>query len=89
MTTYTNTDFYGSVEDIISTLPFWFSTKNSDITVTSFIDGYVTITVCFGTGKGWDTLAETLDKATEESFAWGAYTLGIEEYDEYGGIIYT
>ena len=76
MKTYTMTGLFGSVEDIISALPFCYNETNSDIAVEMFIDGEVTITVTFGTGKGWDNLEKTLSEETEKSFAWGAYTMG-------------
>ena len=80
MKTYTTTGFFGSAEEIISALPFCYNENNSDIAVSMFIDGEVTVTVCFGTGKGWDTLKETLSEETEKSFAWGFFTMGEEEW---------
>lgn len=69
--------FFGTVADVLAVVPFCFNEDNSDIVLESFIDGDVTVIVTFGTGKGWSELATTLKEATESSFDWGNYTLGL------------
>lgn len=68
--------FFGSVQELLAILPFYFNSENSDITVSMHIDGEIYVTCQFGTGKGWDTLAEKIEEETLFSLEYGAYSMG-------------
>ena len=78
MKTFKVNGIFSCAEDVLSVVPFCFNDTNSDIDVCMYIDGLVSIAVCYGTGKGWDTLDEDLQRECEYSNLWGSYTMGYE-----------
>lgn len=63
--------YFNSVEDIAKVLPFCFNSTNSDLEL-SFVpwsEGELSVTVRFGTGKGWDITPEELK---EIPIPWGS-----------------
>lgn len=80
---FTTTGIFSDKTSVLEVIPFYFNEDNSDIFVTSELDGEIAITVCFGTGKGWDVLNKTLEEASNHSMAMGAYTLGYDCWEDY------
>lgn len=73
---FETTGLFFTKEAVASVLPFFFNEENSDITVEPFIDGEISVTCEFGSGKGWDTLGQSIKEAVAISDDWGKYTMG-------------